>query len=253
MGKGKLSKFAEMQAFPHVVEMPYIAPDAPDHPLRGHWNDAFFADERPIVLELGCGRGEYTVELAKLFPQKNFIGIDIKGARMWTGAAQVAREGIKNAGFLRTHIEFIDRFFAPGEVSEIWLTFSDPQMKKPRKRLTSTPFLERYKRFLNDEGTIHVKTDSNFLFTYTRLLVEQSGLPIEACMDDLYHSLSTIDPLTERILSIQTYYEKQWLERGISIKYLRFKLPHAAHLIEPEEEIPFDPYRSFNRQRRTGP
>ena len=148
MGHGKLKKFAEMAANPLVVECPMAAVMGDAFPLRGKWGPDFFRQEeqRPLTLELGCGRGEYTVGLARLHPEGNFIGVDIKGARMWTGAKEALEAGMKNVGFLRTNIEFIDRFFAPGEVSELWLTFSDPQMKKATKRLTSTYFLERYRR-----------------------------------------------------------------------------------------------------------
>ena len=138
MGKGKLKKFADMAQLDNVVEHPYSVIDDVAFPLRGNWNRDFFKNDNPIVLELGCGRGEYTVALARRFPEKNFIGVDIKGARMWTGATQANAEGLTNVGFLRTNIEIIDRLFAQGEVSEIWLTFSDPQMKKATKRLTST-------------------------------------------------------------------------------------------------------------------
>lgn len=250
MGKGKLAKFAELAEFPHVVELPFPQDDAPVA-LKGRWGEDFFRNDRPIVLELGCGRGEYTVGLARLFPEKNFLGVDIKGARMWAGASEVAREGIGNAGFLRTHIEFIDRFFSPGEISEIWLTFSDPQMKKPRKRLTGTHFLQRYRRFLVDGGTVHVKTDSLFLYTYTRLMAQKSGLPVDIDTADLYHDLAHADEETKRILGIQTYYESQWIARGLDIKYLKFRLPQNAQLQEPDEEIPFDEYRSYNRDRRS--
>lgn len=246
MGKGKLAKFAEMAAFPHVVELPFPQPGE-EIALRGRWTEDFFRNDRPIVLELGCGRGEYTVGLARRFPEKNFIGVDIKGARMWSGASEVAREGIGNAGFLRTRIEFIDRFFAAGEVNEIWLTFSDPQMKKPKKRLTSTYFLERYRRFLTDKGTIHVKTDSNFLYTYTHHVVSANSLPLEAASDDIYNNMECEPSLRE----IRTYYEQMWLSRGISIKYLRFCLPALGKLVEPDVEIPFDEYRSYNRDKRS--
>ncbi|MBQ5380719.1 MAG: tRNA (guanosine(46)-N7)-methyltransferase TrmB, partial [Paraprevotella sp.] len=203
---------------------------------------------------LGCGRGEYTVGLARLYPEKNFIGVDIKGARMWTGATEALKEGLPNVAFLRTNIEIIDRFFAAGEVSEIWLTFSDPQMKKVTKRLTSTYFMERYRRFLKDEGMVHLKTDSNFLFTYTTYMVEKNSLPVEFTTTDLYHSVLAEHPDTEeaRILGIQTYYEQQWLDRGLNIKYMRFLLPHAGELIEPEVEIELDDYRSYNRSKRSG-
>ena len=138
MGKNKLEKFADMASYPHVFEYPYSAVDNVPFEMKGNWHQQFFKNDNPIVLELGCGRGEYTVGLGRMFPDKNFIGVDIKGARMWTGATESLQSGMKNVAFLRTNIEIIDRFFAPGEVSEIWLTFSDPQMKKATKRLTST-------------------------------------------------------------------------------------------------------------------
>ena len=167
MGKGKLAKFADMASYPHVFEYPYSVVDEVPFDMKGRWHEDFFRNDHPIVLELGCGRGEYTVGLARLYPDKNFIGVDIKGARMWTGATEALREGLSNVAFLRTNIEIIDRFFAEGEVAEIWLTFSDPQMKKVTKRLTSTFFMTRYRRFLQDRGRIHLKTDSNFLFTFS--------------------------------------------------------------------------------------
>ena len=176
MGKNKLEKFADMASYPHVFEYPYSAVDNVPFEMKGNWHQQFFKNDNPIVLELGCGRGEYTVGLGRMFPDKNFIGVDIKGARMWTGATESLQSGMKNVAFLRTNIEIIDRFFAPGEVSEIWLTFSDPQMKKATKRLTSTYFMERYRKFLKDGGTIHVKTDSNFMFTYTKYMIEKNGL-----------------------------------------------------------------------------
>ena len=247
MSKGKLAKFADMAAFPHVFEYPFSVVDNVPFEMRGAWNERFFKNNHPIVLELGCGRGEYTVGLGRLFPGKNFIGVDIKGARMWSGAKESAETGMTNVAFLRTNIEIIDRFFAPGEVSEIWLTFSDPQMKKATKRLTSTYFMERYRRFLVDNGLIHLKTDSNFMFTYTRYMVEHNHLPVEVLTDDLYHS-----GLADEILSIRTYYEQQWLDRGLNIKYLRFRLPHEVELREPEVEIELDEYRSYNRSKRSG-
>ncbi|MDM8145142.1 tRNA (guanosine(46)-N7)-methyltransferase TrmB [Bacteroides eggerthii] len=253
MGKGKLAKFADMAEYPHVFEYPYSVIDNVPFEGRGKWHE-FFGNQNPIVLELGCGRGEYTVGLARLYPEKNFIGVDIKGARMWTGATESMREGLKNVAFLRTNIEIIDRFFDPDEVQEIWLTFSDPQMKKVTKRLTSTYFMNRYRKFLIDGGLIHLKTDSNFLFTYTNYMVEKNALPVEFSTTDLYHSVLAEHPDTEdaRILSIQTYYEQQWIDRGLNIKYLRFRLPRAGELQEPEVEIELDDYRSYNRSKRSG-
>ena len=251
MGKGKLAKFAEMAENPLVVECPFWQLEKEGFPLKGKWHEEFFKNENPIVLELGCGRGEYTIGLARRFPDKNFIGVDIKGARMWHGAKMALEEGMKNVAFLRTNIECIAGFFAPNEVAELWLTFSDPQMKKATKRLTSTYFMERYRKFLVDGGLIHVKTDSNFLATYTKYMVEKNGLPMEQCTFDLYsqqttdNSQQTTDP---SLTDIRTYYEGMWLERGIPIKYLRFRLPQDGILEEPDIEIPVDGYRSYNHQ-----
>ena len=219
--------------------------------MKGHWRQHYFHNDNPIVLELGCGRGEYTVELARKYPDKNFIGVDIKGARMWTGATQALQLGLGNVAFLRTNIEIIDRFFDGDEVQEIWLTFSDPQMKNPRKRLTSTWFLERYRKFLVDDGIIHLKTDSNFLFTYTSCLVDENGIPVMLKTEDLYGEDNRMREELHEATSIQTYYESMWLERGISIKYLKFQLARAVPLREPDVEIEFDSYRSYHREKRT--
>ena len=253
MSKGKLAKFADMASFPHVFEYPFSVVEDVPFPMRGHWRDQFFKNDNPIVLELGCGRGEYAVGLARRYPERNFIGVDIKGARMWSGATESLKEGLQNVAFLRTNIEIIDRFFAPGEVQEIWLTFSDPQMKKATKRLTSTYFLQRYRHFLSDNGLIHLKTDSNFLFTYTKYVVEENRLPMEVCTEDLYgNGVSGIAADNTAIdLSIRTYYEQQWLSRGITIKYMRFRLPAEGDLVEPEVEIEMDDYRSYNREKRS--
>ncbi len=251
MAKGKLQKFADMEHYENVFQYPYSVVEQVPFEMKGHWHEEYFHNSNPIVLELGCGKGEYTVELAKLYPEINFIGVDIKGARMWTGATQALKEGLKNVAFLRTNIEIIDRFFSEDEVSEIWLTFSDPQMKNPRKRLTSTYFMNRYRKFLIDGGLIHLKTDSNFLFTYTTYMVEKNSLPMLFRTEDLYHT-EGIDEETQKILSIQTYYEAQWIERGLNIRYMKFHLPRTGELIEPDVEIPLDDYRSFKRTKRSG-
>lgn len=248
MGKGKLAKFAAMETFRNVFQYPYSVVENIPFEMQGHWREQYFHNDNPIVLELGCGKGEYTVGLARLFPDVNFIGVDIKGARMYTGARQAIDEHLDNVAFLRTNIEIIDRFFSRDEVQEIWLTFSDPQMKNRRKRLSSTVFLDRYRRFLTDGGAIHLKTDSNFLFTYTTCLVERNKLPLIIRTEDLYHEMET----DEKILSIQTYYESMWIERGLNIKYMKFLLPRDGQLEEPDVEIPLDEYRSFKRDKRSG-
>lgn len=251
MSKGKLQKFAEMETFKNVFQYPFSVIEDVPFEMKGKWREEYFHNDNPIVLELGCGKGEYTVGLARMFPNVNFIGVDIKGARMHTGAKQALEENLPNAAFLRTNIEIIDRFFAPGEVQEIWLTFSDPQMKNPRKRLTSTYFMERYRHFLVDGGLVHLKTDSNFLFTYTKYMVEKNGLQVLTMTEDLYHD-DTLDDDTRFILSIHTYYENQWIERGLNIKYMKFRLPAEGVLEESDVEIPLDEYRSYKRTKRSG-
>ncbi len=247
MGKGKLAKFADMEAFENVFQYPFSVIDNVAFNMKGHWHDMYFNNNNPIVLELGCGRGEYTVGLAKKYPNINFIGVDIKGARMWTGAKEALEEELTNVAFLRTNIEIIDRFFGENEVQQIWLTFSDPQMKHVRKRLTSTTFLARYRHFLENNGLVHVKTDSNFLYTYTLGMAEHNALPIHTATADLYNTPG----MDESLLGIQTYYESMWMARGISIKYICFGLPHQGNLTEPEIEIPLDEYRSYHREKRS--
>ncbi|MDR1707357.1 MAG: tRNA (guanosine(46)-N7)-methyltransferase TrmB [Prevotella sp.] len=242
MGKNKLAKFANMEEYPHVFQYPFAVLQEQGFEMKGKWNELFFKNDNPIVLELGCGKGEYTVGLAKLFPNKNFIGIDIKGARMWTGAKKSLNEGLTNVAFLRTHIELITHFFGQGEIYEIWITFPDPQMNKVNKRMTSTRFIKLYRQILSDNGIIHLKTDSNFMFTYTCAMVKENNLPILFETDDLYHS-----GLADDILKIQTFYEQQWLARGLNIKYIKFECPEKNIWTEPEIEIEKDQYRSFGR------
>ena len=244
MGKNKLRKFAEMEQFPRVLQFPFGKLKEEGFPIKGKWHSDFFGNNNPIVLELGCGRGEYTVGLAREFVDKNFIGIDIKGARMWAGAKDAHMNGLNNVGFLRTDIELLANFFAPGEVEEIWITFPDPQMKKTRKRLTATNFLDMYSKVMCADGIINLKTDSPYLYEYTSRVVAENSLPIIKQTSDLYANPEGVD----RILNIRTHYEKQWLSRGLTIKYLAFKLPKDIQLIEPNaDDIEFDSYRSYGR------
>ena len=246
MGKGKLAKFADMAAYPHVFEYPHSVAEQVPFEMKGQWREQFFKNNNPIVLELGCGRGEYTVGLGRMYPDKNFIGVDIKGARMWTGATDSMREGMTNVAFLRTNIEIIDRLFAAGEVSEIWLTFPDPQMKKYTKRLTSSLFLARYRNILAQDAIVHLKTDSNFMFTYTKYITEVNSLPVVECIEDVHGRDEVSD-----VLKIRTYYESQWMSRGITIKYIAFNLPAKEQYEEPNVEIELDEYRSYGRSKRS--
>lgn len=248
MGKGKLAKFADMEQYWNVFQYPYSVVDNVPFQMKGKWRQEFFHNDNPIVLELGCGKGEYTVGLARKYPNINFVGVDIKGARMWTGATEAIQADMKNVAFLRTNIEVIDRFFSEDEVQEIWLTFSDPQMKNPRKRLSSTFFLNRYRHFLVDGGAIHLKTDSNFLFTYTSYIIDKNNLPLQYRTTDLY---ATSDEGLADVKSVQTYYEQMWMDRGISIKYQKFLLPRTGLLQEPDIEIELDDYRSYARDKRS--
>lgn len=221
MGKDKLRRFAENRTFACFVQPEFEEVFQQEHPLKGHWNEEFFHNDRPIVLELGCGKGEYTVALARRHPEKNFIGIDIKGARMWRGAKTATEEGLSNAGFLRTRIEFIRSLFAAGEVSEIWITFPDPQLKtrRAKKRLTGPLFLEHYATLLRPDGVIHLKTDSQHLYRYTQAVIDHYGLECRAANNDIYGS-----GYADERLSVKTAYEMMFLERGLPITYTQFSL-----------------------------
>ncbi len=244
MAKNKLAKFAEMHRFSNLFQPAYEELQENGFPQKGKWNE-YFGNNHPITAEMGCGKGEYTVALARKFPEKNFIGIDIKGARMYTGAKTALDEGLKNAAFVRTKIENAGFFFGAGEISEIWLTFPDPQMKNRGRRLTSTRFLQLYLRFLQPGGMVHLKTDSAFLYAYTSSLVNLNQFRIQAQTGDIHAS-----GMTGELLSIRTFYENQWLERGIPVKYLAFVPEAREELAEPEEEFEKDTYRSFGRSAR---
>lgn len=230
MGKGKLKKFQQNATYSHVIEPEVKEFVSVDHSIKGKWNAEFFKNNNPIVLELGCGKGEYSVGLSKLFPEKNFIGVDIKGARIWKGATQTEKEQLKNVGFLRTRIELINSFFIEDEADEIWITFPDPQMKKRRakKRLTSSVFLKLYQKLLKDNGIVHLKTDSTFLYEYTLEVVKLNTLEIIKNTDNLY-----AEDWTDDVLSIQTHYERLHIDDGENINYISFKLPKNLNIQEP--------------------
>ncbi len=230
MGKNKLQRFAENETFSNLVQPAFEDVFNCDYKLKGNWHFDFFKNTNPIVLELGCGKGEYTVSLARMNPDKNFIGVDIKGARLWRGAKTATEENLVNVGFIRTRIEHIKSFFTPGEVDEIWVTFPDPQLRpsKASKRLTSSRFLNFYAQFLKPGGLIHLKTDSQLLHSYTKALVEQNNLTMQICTSNLYAEVKD-DP----ILGIKTFYEQQFLEQGLPITYLRFELSHSGPFHEP--------------------
>ncbi|QZT35817.1 tRNA (guanosine(46)-N7)-methyltransferase TrmB [Halosquirtibacter xylanolyticus] len=244
MGKNKLKKFSEMETFPNVFQNAYR--DLQEEPFenKGKWASSFFKNDNPIVVEVGCGKGEYTVGLAKKYPNKNFIGVDIKGSRMWLGAKESIDNNMTNVAFIRTHVELLHLFFDTDEISEIWITFADPQMKHTRRRLTSTRFMEHYRSYLKENGLVHLKTDSDFLYTYSDIMVKENKFEVLENTNDLYHS-----DIVDDILSIRTFYEQQWLNRGKTIKYIKWKM-HRNLLVEPEVDIELDDYRSFGRRRR---
>lgn len=220
--KNKLKRFRENETFVNVVQPSREEAVNDGLQLKGNWNKNFFKNNNPIVLELGCGKGEYTINLAKKFPNKNFLGVDIKGARFWRGAKTALEEGIENAGFLRTQIELIDHLFAENEVDEIWITFPDPQIKykRTKHRLTNEEFLNRYKKILKKDGLMHLKTDSEFMHGYTLGLLHGLREKIEFAHHDVY---GIGDEAPEAVTGIQTYYESQYLEVGKKITYIRFK------------------------------
>jgi len=219
VGKDKLRRFAEVETFSNVLQL-----DA-GKPFKGNWNTMFFDNANPVVLELACGKGEYTVSLAQLFPEKNFIGIDYKGNRIWRGAKTALEEGVKNVGFLRIQIETILDYFAPGEIDEIWITFPDPQpqLSREKKRLTSPRFLDKYREILKPGSFVNLKTDNDDLHAYTAEKIAEHGLDLHVKTEDLYHSA-----YADEVLSIKTYYEKKYLKDNKNINYLKFSFPNEG-------------------------
>ena len=218
-----------------------------DHPLKGRWSKDFFQNDKPIILELGCGKGDYTIDLAERNPSCNYIGVDIKGARLWKGAKYAEEHSLPNVAFLRTRIEFIESLFAPEEVSEIWITFADPQIGREKKRLTAPLFMNRYRNFLKKGGIIHLKTDSRYLHEYTLAMAQQNNLQILAAATDIYGAdrerlyesgLSSMcgSDAVDALFEVQTFYESQYLAQGFPITYLSFLADHSGEYISPEWE-----------------
>ena len=245
MGKDKLRKFKENETFRCLVQPRTEEVFRTDHPLKGHWGEKFFGNDRPIVVELGCGKGEYTIDLAMRNPSCNYIGVDIKGARLWKGAKFAEENHLPNVAFLRTRIEFIEGLFAPDEISEIWITFADPQIGREKKRLTSPLFQNRYRNFLKKGGIVHLKTDSRYLHEYTKAIVAQNGLKTLASAVDIYgkdraalyespmFSVCGKDAV-DALFEVQTFYESQYLAQGIDITYLSFIIDHDGDYLSPD-------------------
>ncbi len=280
MGHGKLKKFAENETFRCLLQPEAASvlakPEGSrelvlrDHAIKGRWNAEMFAKDQPIVLELGCGKGDYTVALARRHPDMNFIGVDIKGARLWKGAKEATEQAMGNVAFLRTRIEFIEAFFGPGEVSEIWLTFSDPQLRgSENARLSSPLFLQRYSRFLKPGGIVHLKTDSRFLYEYTQSVVRANALEVLASGTDIYNDgIRTSLPENggwdiKSVLEVQTFYESMFLKMGLPITYLAFRLDREGKAAGERFAYPTDfdaeywreaegPRRSFSHQPSKG-
>jgi tRNA (guanine-N7-)-methyltransferase len=221
--KRKLQRFEEIKSFPNVIHYPRTGVELDDLSLKGKWHQEFFKNDQPIVVELGCGKGEYTIGMAERFPEKNFIGVDLKGNRIWRGAKTAYDAGMKNVGFLRTRIDNITSAFGENEVDEIWITFPDPQPQKPRerKRLTSPVFLNRYKQLLKPEGTVNLKTDNAGFYEYTLDVVNELGLELLDSSPDLYHDPSA---RPEMLTKIRTYYEEKFSAQGHKICYVKFTL-----------------------------
>lgn len=225
-GEGKkIERWKEMETFPHVIQAKFNEVFNTNHPYKGNWKPNVLKNSNPIVLELGCGRGEYSVGLGKHFPEKNFIGLDIKGARIWKGAKQALDQKLNNVFFIRTRIDFINSFFAENEIDEIWITFPDPQPQetRERKRLTAPMFMNRYKNILKPNGIIHLKTDNEGFFKYTLDEIKRNNYNLIEHTFNLYEEkIERLDQKTQEILSIKTYYENLFSKKGHNIHYLKF-------------------------------
>ncbi|MGZ4117098.1 MAG: tRNA (guanosine(46)-N7)-methyltransferase TrmB [Bacteroidia bacterium] len=223
MAKRKLKKFAEVSSFDNCFFLSFEQARGEGLPLKGNWHKQYFKNNNPIVLELGCGKGEYTVGLAKRFPDKNFIGVDIKGNRIWTGAKTAIENKMNNVAFIRTRIDFIDACFNEKEVDEIWITFPDPQPQKTRvrNRLTNMMFITRYRKILKDGGVINLKTDNEPFYDYTKEVVAENKFEVLDSTNDLYDDRIERD---EVLTSIKTYYEKKFSDLGFKICYLKFRV-----------------------------
>jgi len=223
LGKNKLMRFAENKTFEHFFQ-PSFEELIKGFPLKGKWHTDFFGNYNPIIIELGCGKGEYTVSLAERYPDKNFIGIDKKGARIWRGGKTSKENGMRNVAFIRTQIEQIGHIFGPDEVAEIWITFPEPQPRnaKAKKRFTSPQFAERFKQLLKPDGIIHLKSDSDLFYDYTLSVINEYQHELLYSNNDLYQNLD--DPKVQDVIAVQTFYEKMWLAQGCKIKYLEYQL-----------------------------
>jgi tRNA (guanine-N7-)-methyltransferase len=225
VGHRKLKMVIEVESFPNVFQTHIFPGDGLVFPLKGKWKTDYFRNDNPIILELGCGRGEYTVELAKRFAKKNFIGMDIKGARLWKGAKSALEENLKNVAFVRNRIDFIESYFANEEISEIWIPFPDPYPRKEQKRLVSPEFIKRYRNIASPRSIIHFKTDNHNLYEYALQQVYANNYPLLAYSEDVYSDAAKLKSKRFSLLTeIQTYYEKMFLSSGLKIHYVEFSI-----------------------------